>query len=103
MIDIYIDPTLAYPDACVAASLAGPAGPCFYCLKPDMSAASSEMLENEIAPSVKATMGAQIARTLALPLLWAALEPIATSSQELISAGLKERIQKAFVNAGGSK
>ncbi|KAG6963750.1 hypothetical protein JG687_00006367 [Phytophthora cactorum] len=94
VVDVYIDNTQPYPDAYTAAVLAGPAGPCFYFLKEGLRCVSPSFLVNEIAPTIKQVMGEPIARTLAHPLLWAALEPDSSFNYCLLSQNLKKGLQK---------
>jgi hypothetical protein len=101
-VDVYIDPTLAYPDACAAVSLAGPAGPCAYKLKDGITAVTTSMLVDQIAVASKHTLGHEVAKTLALPLLWAAMEPSSSYPFDLMPQKVKERIIEAYTVAGGS-
>ncbi|EEY63388.1 uncharacterized protein PITG_15104 [Phytophthora infestans T30-4] len=102
VVDVYIDNTQPYPDACTAAVLAGPAGPCFYSLKEGMRCVTTPLLVDEIAPTIKQVMGEPIAKTLAQVLLWAALETDSSFNYCLLPEKLKKRILRAYINAGGS-
>lgn len=99
---MHISITQPYPDACTAAALTGPAGPCFYRLKDDIGCVSLALLVDEIAPMIKQIMGEAVAQTLALPLLWAALEPADNYKYILLPDKLKRKIVQAYTNAGGS-
>ncbi|KAG1713439.1 hypothetical protein DVH05_001226 [Phytophthora capsici] len=90
VVDVYIDNTQPYPDALTAATLAGPAGPCFYTLKTGIGCVTPALLVDEIAPTVKQLMGEGIASTLALALLWAALEPDTSYEYALLPTKLKK-------------
>ncbi|OWZ02108.1 hypothetical protein PHMEG_00026389 [Phytophthora megakarya] len=98
VVDIYIDNTQPYPDALTAATLAGPAGPCFYNLRTGVGCVSTNFLVDQIAPTVKQLMGESIAATLALPLLWAAMEPSENYDYALLPNKLQQRILRAFTN-----
>lgn len=100
-VDIYIDNRQPYPDACAASTLTGPLGPCFYVLKAGLGCVTPTFLLN-IAPSIVHVMGESIAKTLALPLLWAALVPSGEFDYELLPAQLKQRIVQAYVHTGGN-
>ncbi|KAG1703778.1 hypothetical protein DVH05_006792 [Phytophthora capsici] len=101
VVDVYIDNTQPYPDACAAAVLSGPAGPCFYKLKQGIQCVEPSLLLNDVAPTVKAMMGESIAKTLALPLLWAALESTDNIS-DLLPCALQQRIIEAYKKTGGN-
>jgi hypothetical protein len=101
-VDIYIDPTLAYPDACTAAALAGPLGPCVYAIKPGIQCVTADLLVDKIAVAINHRMGHAFANTLALPLLWTAMEPAARHPYVLLPPALQARVSKAFIDAGGS-
>ncbi|KAG3128583.1 hypothetical protein PI126_g21341 [Phytophthora idaei] len=102
VVDVYIDNTQPYPDALTAASLTGPAGPCFYTTKTGISCVTPQWLVDQVVPTVKQLMGDSIATTLALPLLWAALEPPDNYQYPLLPSKLKQKILCAYTNAGGS-
>jgi len=68
-VDTYIDINLPYPDARVASILCGPQGPCKYTAK-EVCVISNAAVE-AMVPSIHALFGSDIARVLALPLLWA--------------------------------
>ncbi|ETN07720.1 hypothetical protein PPTG_13046 [Phytophthora nicotianae INRA-310] len=102
VVDVYIDNTQPYPDACTAAALAGPLGPCFYVRKHGIDCVSPTLLVDQIAPTIKQVMGEAVATTLAMPLLWAAMEPSDNYTYELIPDRLKQKIIGAYVNSGGN-
>ncbi|KAF0739871.1 hypothetical protein Ae201684P_016733 [Aphanomyces euteiches] len=102
IVDIYIDTTLAYPDACAAASLAGPAGPCIYVAMSEFACVTHDFLVDEVAPTVKRTMGPMLAKTLAMPLLWASFQPREPEKPSIIPEDLKSKIMHAYRRAGGS-
>ncbi|ETL82682.1 hypothetical protein L917_17198 [Phytophthora nicotianae] len=101
VVDVYIDKTQPYPDACAAAVLSGPAGPCFYKLKQEIQCVEPSLLLNDVAPTVKVMMGESIAKTLALPLLWAALEST-DNICDLLPSALQQRIIEAYKKTGGN-
>ncbi|KAG2845900.1 hypothetical protein PC113_g18092 [Phytophthora cactorum] len=102
VVDVYIDNTQPYPDSLTAASLTGPAGPCLYTTKTGISCVTPQWLVDQVVPTVKQLMGDSIATTLALPLLWAALEPPDNYQYPLLFSKLKQKILCAYTNAGGS-
>ena len=102
IVDVYIDNTLPYPDACVAAALAGPCGPFFFVVKDGIGCVTASFLVDCIATSIKHVMGEAIAKTLALPLLWAALEPETSYEFQLLPTSMRQRIVSAFVRIGGN-
>ncbi|KAH9091891.1 hypothetical protein Ae201684P_011434 [Aphanomyces euteiches] len=102
IVDIYIDTTLAYPDACAAASLAGPAGPCIYVAMSEFACVTHDFLVDEVAPTGKRTMGPMLAKTLAMPLLWASFQPREPEKPSIIPEDLKSKIMHAYRRAGGS-
>ncbi|OWZ18461.1 LOW QUALITY PROTEIN: hypothetical protein PHMEG_0007446 [Phytophthora megakarya] len=53
VVDVYIDNTRPYPNAVTAATLAGPAGPCFYSLKAGVGCVYIAILVNQISPTIK--------------------------------------------------
>jgi len=59
---------------------------------------STAFLVDQIAPTVKQLMGESIAATLALPLLWAAIEPSENYEYALLPKKLQKRISRAFAN-----
>ncbi|ETP47971.1 hypothetical protein F442_06230 [Phytophthora nicotianae P10297] len=103
VVDVYIDNTQPYPDACTAAALAGPLGPCFYVRKHGIDCVSPTLLVDQIAPTIKQVMGEAVATTLAMLLLWAVMEPSDNYTYELIPDRLKQKIIGAYVNSGGSE
>ncbi|OWY93061.1 hypothetical protein PHMEG_00037679 [Phytophthora megakarya] len=96
VVDGYIDNTQPYPDALTAATLTGPAGPCFYTLKAGICCVDSNLLVDQIAPTVKQLMGEAIATTLALPLLWAALEPSSNYEYDLFQVSCSRKFTGLF-------
>ena len=101
-VDTYIDVDQPYPDARVAAVLCGPRGPCKYAVKAGMVAPATFL--DSIVPHCCATFGTQVARVLALPLLWAAYEreaPVSGAQCTLIPTRLAEEIQLEWIHAGG--
>ena len=94
--DTYIEMTLPYPNACTASVLTGPQGPCKYAVKG--SNVISGSITESLVPSVRTTFGGEIARVLALSLLWAAFEGEMTVNgytlpiiPEVLATALKER------------
>ena len=71
-VDTYIDSYQPYPDARVASVLCGPRGPCKYVINDDVVMMAG-FLES-IMPNSHEVFGSDIAKVLALPLLWAAFE-----------------------------
>ncbi|KUF75838.1 hypothetical protein AM587_10003726 [Phytophthora nicotianae] len=100
VVDIYIDNTQPYPDAKTAAVLTGPAGPCFYTLRPGIGGVTTEFLVDQVAPTVKQVMGESIAATLALPLLWVA--GLEAYEYALLPSKLQQKNLRAFANVGGN-
>ena len=74
IVDLSIYPGVPYPDACCATSLCGPLGPCMCVLREGAEYVTDTFLLEDVAPSIRAKLGDNIARQLALLLLWAALE-----------------------------
>jgi Transcriptional activator of glycolytic enzymes len=72
-VDVYIDTTLPYPDACTAAVLCGPLGACKYRIRAHFQIVESFLIEN-VAISISKFLGNQIGAVLAVPLLWAVYE-----------------------------
>ncbi|OWZ03196.1 hypothetical protein PHMEG_00025112 [Phytophthora megakarya] len=101
VVDAYIDTTQPYPDACTAAALSGPLGPCFYRVREGINSIDTRLLVDEIAPNVKRHMGEAIAKTLALPLLWAALQQ-SDDDFVLLPDRLKQRVIQAYKTTGGN-
>ncbi|CAK4785172.1 unnamed protein product, partial [Aphanomyces euteiches] len=103
MVDTYIDNTQPYPDACAAAVLAGPNGPCRYVLKHGLSFLTREIIVNEVAPTSNRVFGEAVAEMLGCVLLWAALESKEIYSSALLPTALQERTIEAYVHAGGNR
>jgi hypothetical protein len=103
-VDTYIDVDQPYPDARVAAVLCGPCGPCKYAVKAGMVVPAAFL--DSIVPHCCAAFGTQVARVLALPLLWAAYEheaQVSGAQRTLIPiTGLAEEIQLEWIHAGGN-
>ncbi|EEY64813.1 uncharacterized protein PITG_15602 [Phytophthora infestans T30-4] len=102
VVDVYIDNAQPYPDAVAAGALAGPIGPCRYVLKDGVQTVTDDVLIHQVGPVIKEAMGDEVARVLALPLIWASLVPHGSFDCEVIPAALKKRILHAYVNAGGN-
>ncbi|OWZ22772.1 hypothetical protein PHMEG_0002469, partial [Phytophthora megakarya] len=102
IVDVYIDNTQPYPDAVAAATLAGPLGPCLYVLKKGVACVTDTLLVDHIASSIMQRMDDNVARVLALPLLWAALVADGSFEHDLIPKEMKERIVRAYVKVGGN-
>ena len=101
-VDTYIDVDQPYPDARVAAVLCGPRGPCKYAVKAGMVVPAAFL--DSIVPHCCAAFGTQVARVLALPLLWAAYEreaQVSGAQRTLIPIRLAEEIQLEWIHAGG--
>ncbi len=102
-VDDYIDNFQPYPDARVAAILCGVRGACKYVFKNEEDA-SKEFLES-ITPCACEVFGVDVARVLALPLLWAAYERRITQidghQYSIIPHQLAHRIKRAWIGAGG--
>ena len=101
-VDTYIDLNKPYPDARVAGCLCGQRGPCKYVVKDGMDV-PDEFLE-EITPNACAVFGADVARVLALPLLWAAYERTFTAKGHVIvimPEQLAMKIKQAWIRSGG--
>ena len=92
-VDQYIDVFQPYPDAKVAGALCGPSGPCMYSVKEGINI-TPEFLES-ITPHSCDIFGPAVAKTLALPLLWAAHEP-----GTIIPGDLGRRIRESLIHAG---
>ncbi|ETN04052.1 hypothetical protein PPTG_15409 [Phytophthora nicotianae INRA-310] len=56
-----------------------------------------------LGPALKEALGEELARVLALPLLWAALVPRGSFDYEIIPAALKRRIIQAYLGVGGKE
>ena len=101
-VDTYIDVDQPYPDARVAAVLCGPRGPCKYAVKAGMVVPAAFL--DSIVPHCCAAFGTQVARVLALPLLWAAYEreaQVSGAQRTLIPMRLAQEIQLEWIHAGG--
>jgi hypothetical protein len=101
-VDTCIDVDQPYPDARVAAVLCGPRGPCKYAVKAGMVIPAAFL--DSIVPHCCAAFGTQVARVLALPLLWAAYErkaQVSGAQCTLIPIRLAEEIQLEWIHAGG--
>ena len=102
-VDTYIDKFQPYPDARVAAVLCGVRGPCKYVFKNGQHA-SNEFLES-IAPFACEVFGVDVARVLALPLLWAAYECQVTHTDgheySIIPTRFAHKIKHTWIHAGG--
>ena len=101
-VDTYIDVDQPYPDARIAAVLCGPRGPCKYAVKAGMVIPAAFL--DSIVPHCCAAFGTQVARVLALPLLWAAHErkaQVSGAQCTLIPIRLAEEIQLEWIHAGG--
>ena len=103
MVDVYIDMNVPLPDATAAAKLCGPNGACKYKLRSN-SPVSVGWLLNHVAPGCRNAFGADVAMTLALPLLWAAFDDyriellhLETPPAPSLDPALKERILEAYV------
>ncbi|GMF16150.1 unnamed protein product [Phytophthora lilii] len=103
IVDTYIDNTQPYPDAVAAGSLTGPLGPCFYLLRKVVQCVSTEFLSDKVDHITKQVLGSEVAKTMALPLLWAALTPPGGFDYKLIPNRLKERIVQQYIEAGGDR
>ncbi|KAL3758123.1 hypothetical protein ACHAWU_004204 [Discostella pseudostelligera] len=102
VVDRYIDDEKPYPDARVAGVLCGPRGPCKYAVKDGM-AVSTDFLE-EITPNACAVLGVDVARVLALPLLWASYERTFTAQGvelTIMPERLAEKIKRSWICSGG--
>ena len=102
VVDRYIDDEKPYPDARVAGVLCGPRGPCKYAVKDGM-AVSTDFLE-EITPNACAVLGVDVARVLALPLLWASYERTFTAQGvelTIMPERLAEKIKGSWICSGG--
>lgn len=96
MVDVYIDHRLPVPDATIAAVLCGPAGACKYKLRKKYSEGifTETFLLNEIAKNCKQVMDRKAAKTLSLPLIWAAFQP--EKETLLLDPKLRNRLLKVF-------
>jgi hypothetical protein len=92
VVDVYIDNTQPYPDAVAAGALAGPLGPCRYAVENGMQVVTEDLLVNQFGSVITEVMGKDVARVLALPLLWAALMPQGAFDYELLPKPLQQRI-----------
>jgi len=102
-VDTYMDIQRPYPDAQVAACLCGPAGPIFYKLKAEISWSTTEFLTTAVAPNTCRLIGCDLAKVLALPLIWAAVQGVSERDRdlELLPSALREKILNAIVVAAG--
>ena len=78
IIDTYIDLYQPYPDALAASGLTGPSGPARYILNDSLSALSDTYICDNIVPGITNVMGRNIAKILALPLIYAAINQTST-------------------------
>ena len=102
-VDTYIDGFQPYPDARVAACLCGVRGACKYVFK-DGTVISNEFLES-ITPHACEVFGVEVARVLALPLIWAAYEQQVSFEGHdipIIGTRFAQRIKAAWIRAGGT-
>lgn len=99
IVDIYIDVTLTYPDACTAAVLCGPRGACKYRIRQGISLTERHLTElvaretNKIVPN-------RVALVLALPLLWAAFDDSISETPRYLPTELTDEILSDLANAG---
>ncbi|EEY63882.1 uncharacterized protein PITG_02381 [Phytophthora infestans T30-4] len=100
VVDVYIDNTQPYMDGVAAGALTGPLGPCCYVLKKGIHAVTEELLVKQVGPAIKEAMGEEVVKVLALPLLWASLVPDGSFDYDLLPSVLKQRIVRAYINAG---
>ena len=94
IIDRYIDPELMCIDAKVAAALCV-GGPCKYKLV-DGSGVSNQWLAANVVPHILLRFPqdeSHIAQTLALPLLWACMEP---TMENNVPVALRDRVRNAY-------
>ena len=101
-VHVYINDNKPYPDARVAACLCGQRGPCKYVVKDGM-AVPDEFLE-EITPHACAVVGVDVARVLALPLLWAAYERVFIAKGHeigMIPERLADKVKQSWIRSGG--
>jgi len=87
-VDIYIDINLPYPDALVAAAVAGPDGPCEYKLCSFNGVLTDEVLKSTFAPKSAQVLPNALALLMAKALIWAACAEIA-----LMPSNLKSQIK----------
>lgn len=95
VVDRYIMIDLPYPDALAATVLAGPKGACKYKTKKGVKLDDNFLL-NEIVPNCSKHLNPSIAKTLALPLIWAAC------NSDALNTKMKEQIQQALEEQFGS-
>ena len=108
MVDIYIDINVPLPDAQAAAKLCGPSGACKYSLRKNTHISNSWLLRSA-TPGIQEAFGTDVAKTLALPLLWAAFDDHRVDMLHLdsppaphIDPLLKQRILEAYVSEYGA-
>ncbi|KAI9995692.1 hypothetical protein PInf_012760 [Phytophthora infestans] len=65
-------------------------------------AVTEELLVKQVGPAIKEAMGKEVVKVLALPLLWASLVPDGSFDYDLLPSVLKQRIVRAYINAGGN-
>jgi hypothetical protein len=95
VVDENIDPSLSYPDAKTAAALCGPAGPCCYKVRDNVTGASRSYMLNVVAPIINQIYGEEMAVLLAPSLLWAAFDDSVTA-KSVMSASLRKLIVDGF-------
>ena len=91
-VDIYIDMNLPYPDALVAATLTGPAGPCKYKVNPNVQYLSEHVLEG-FAENAVSVLPRPVARELAKGLIWATMESHEQDTP-ILPQNLREKIRE---------
>jgi hypothetical protein len=101
-VDTYISSDLPYPNAKMASVLCGTLGPCKYSVVDGM-AVTLPFLEL-IAPRCVVVFGTEVARVLALALLWAAYKGAVTVNGtvcSIIPSDLVTDIKNEWIQAGG--
>ena len=97
IVDTYISTTLPFPDASTAAALCGPSGPCKYVIKKGFAVSDACLLS--VTQAVERLCGADMARVLAKPLIWACYEEN-DEIKSLIPEVLKNKIVSAVRLSG---
>jgi hypothetical protein len=102
-VDTYMDIQRPYPDARIAACLCGPSGPVKYKLSGDFPWLTREFLSSRIAPKIARLLGHDVAATLGLPLLWAAIQKASTYNSDvpILPIGLSDRVCDAVYEVAG--
>lgn len=98
-----IDENRPYPDAIAASCLCGHGGAALYYINDGMNFITNDLLTNRIAPNITRLYGTEVAKVLALPIIYAATQLIGYDDIPFswLPNQLKQRVLKTLKDALG--